>query len=1240
MMKQTIINIRGAGTNRVTGAGDAKPANNAQVSRARSSPKKTSYPNGEKSNGLRGHGAPTKRGVASKNPSLAQNWKNNKAFLNNNNVKQRNASKKKANKTTVPVKKDVPVIRESPSRRSSVEKSNSNLVLDFEETEEFNPLEYVHSIESVLKDFRKSRHEALARVLCNLVSKPSNWRRFRKHGLCVMGWKLPFSLIRKLCPKGIEYHINPTLHSINVWVGTPTEPEYLELSQSYSFYCIAPIFAQAFAVRAKGSHVVYDSECFSEEEGFRRKHGIFYNYNGLYYGTLMNMWWGVVFTRLCKNFPAWDKIERQFDPLDKKLYLHDTEDLINFCESQHQIECMQGVLKTREEYKGVEEYAVYQVYTMFHDTVKVQMPIKTIELDQKFRYIFNKYKADMEHIKSLFHIDLYNVIFRSIVWYFYRESEYNQYIIKTIRTPPPTRYLIFYSFWRRIWEQFCYVSNQTSFLLKRVAIGRIITEQPALLLLIPLYCLWVYIIISDAGLAQKLIEDYFSVDVQQTCATKITQKSFRLCKEQLIQHYKDVGLVPSSYFGMFYGMKDTLSSQSIPGWEKMWGGANSFGRFFCIPVMVIFAIVYRRLILEALGTAYRVHVKKWLTKFKEYFRNRVSTEKVIQRTIRELYFDALDMPRPLCTVTYRTRHPLWIRTNYQRQLQSESKLRNGALVVGKVRSGEFKFEVETDHSDEKQEWHGQASDLTHAKLCKAIVNPILNPKKFPWVQPTDVIIGVGTETAYKPYESVFAFVNRVLKEPPARGRKRFNTTFFEKLWKTNFVFAYDYEEELNSYISRCSKPHVKRQLVKLKDLITLVDDVVLKSQPNITKTDEFLLKLDDDDKIEYKPRDIVNVQKDVVYCVAPVVQYLTHVTKTVFKGFESKVTFRGSEYKYTVRFCSGYNFEELVEEVQSVEDGEMRLYCAGDDTLIIVRDKGEITFIENDFSKYDQTISKYMLKTCYSIYRKMLTNQKAVDASKYIDLLERMHEMPLVYYNKYGVKLKYRPDDWMQYTGAPDTTLTNTLLNILVTTQVIKEVKEFEDFGPLYNKYGLIAKPHVRQEYGTFLKYLVTPRLTLIPELGPLLKLGYFKKDPRLTYRKELGIKGDDNQKSRRLIREEMRRAVLMGLQDKLQAYKVYSTLKIPFWKEAVDVYSDKHPIGKFTLNPYKIQLKKDVKASTKELYWRARYYHKLLYSEIYNLSLEEEEQIKVLFNNRNTSKPFSFRIGDLWTRIWKFSYG
>jgi hypothetical protein len=301
----------------------------------------------------------------------------------------------------------------------------------------------------------------------------------------------------------------------------------------------------------------------------------------------------------------------------------------------------------------------------------------------------------------------------------------------------------------------------------------------------------------------------------------------------------------------------------------------------------------------------------------------------------------------------------------------------------------------------------------------------------------------------------------------------------------------------------------------------------------LDKSDETLAKA--------KPRNVNAVHKAAIVRTAPQIEYAMECLKADLK--DSVYQFRRYSRGFKYIIASGMNIVDLTQMVNQILPIYNIILFAGDDMLAIIKHRGKIHYVMNDYSKYDQTQSAETFQAAYG-YLHLLGLSDAVE------VLEKSHTSQFVFRHKDYI-LKFHLDRIQQLTGQSDTTFTNTLVNMIATTYVLAETnvlnRSIEHIGKFFAKFGFVSKLHRDNVQGEFLKFIFRYEghvMYLIPALGPVLKN---------TIRKRVDPEVSDEQ----------------WIAEAMAAHKLWAKLEIPIYKEFYDSYGDK--AKEYKLNPYKL---------------------------------------------------------------------
>lgn len=150
----------------------------------------------------------------------------------------------------------------------------------------------------------------------------------------------------------------------------------------------------------------------------------------------------------------------------------------------------------------------------------------------------------------------------------------------------------------------------------------------------------------------------------------------------------------------------------------------------------------------------------------------------------------------------------------------------------------------------------------------------------------------------------------------------------------------------------------------------------------------------------------------------------------------------------------------------SIGNRRAAVIVAGDDFFAIVREKDEIYYLENDFAKFDRTQGVHAQDAEASILKLLGMSERV----SYI-LFSTMNMQPR-YENKRLDHQAIYPMPAQRATGAPDTTIGNTINNIISVIYAVMNTGTFNRLAEHQAHLGLEAKlqKHTEASNATFLK--------------------------------------------------------------------------------------------------------------------------------------------------------------------------
>ncbi len=197
-------------------------------------------------------------------------------------------------------------------------------------------------------------------------------------------------------------------------------------------------------------------------------------------------------------------------------------------------------------------------------------------------------------------------------------------------------------------------------------------------------------------------------------------------------------------------------------------------------------------------------------------------------------------------------------------------------------------------------------------------------------------------------------------------------------------------------------------------------------------------------------------------------------------------------------------YEQSLDWVRLERAGEKRrMACivAGDDFYALAVRNGKIVALENDFSSMDRTQGVHALEAEARILQTL-----GIPEEKTKILFDTMLKNPVYKAEKLGVKIKLQMPP-QRATGAPDTTIGNTIINIMSVIYALNECLELEQIATAQLDLGLVAKLtiHDTPSMATFLKgwWKLTKSggFAWLPLPSQVIKCGKIMTDPRTIFK-------------------------------------------------------------------------------------------------------------------------------------------
>lgn len=299
------------------------------------------------------------------------------------------------------------------------------------------------------------------------------------------------------------------------------------------------------------------------------------------------------------------------------------------------------------------------------------------------------------------------------------------------------------------------------------------------------------------------------------------------------------------------------------------------------------------------------------------------------------------------------------------------------------------------------------------------------------------------------------------------------------------------EEWIDNYSSASKRLRAKRAYESIEDgTINVTSDIFLKS-------DEVLFN-----KPDMKGRTVKAVHTTVQVLAAEEKDLAMRRLKMAFSEH-----FKVKDYSVSFAVGSGRTPEEIsvwfnTEMKRMESDNSMAFIFAGDDTFFIVNLKGKLFYGEIDFSKYDRTQGKHALSAAIRIEHALGMAVETCDAMycSYISS-SKYEEKSLNYKARISMPVQ-------RATGGPDTTIGNTINNMLSIIHSLHRVETLEDIPRMQKEMGFQSKFFMDNELmgKTFLKggfFLKKDQenFTWLPLPSQILKIGKIMTDPKLIFK-------------------------------------------------------------------------------------------------------------------------------------------
>ena len=250
---------------------------------------------------------------------------------------------------------------------------------------------------------------------------------------------------------------------------------------------------------------------------------------------------------------------------------------------------------------------------------------------------------------------------------------------------------------------------------------------------------------------------------------------------------------------------------------------------------------------------------------------------------------------------------------------------------------------------------------------------------------------------------------------------------------------------------------------------------------------------------EFKPRSIANVHPFYQCHCAGVIRAVTRRLHEQW-NFEHAPRKIGGWDFYPI-FASGLTDQEIGGFVNFAYglSNAVVVMVAGDDSIVAIVREGVVTWIETDFSAYDQTQAEPPLEFEFALMHRLGVEPDITG------VLRRMSKLPYVYQNKKTqARMRvHRDKRAMRDTGGPNTTFGNSVVNISAWCYHVE--RNFDDAS--FRDMGFkIKKREVTLETMSFLKgfwYRTAHGFTWAPSPSRFLKMGKIINDPRTTYKEK-----------------------------------------------------------------------------------------------------------------------------------------
>lgn len=234
-------------------------------------------------------------------------------------------------------------------------------------------------------------------------------------------------------------------------------------------------------------------------------------------------------------------------------------------------------------------------------------------------------------------------------------------------------------------------------------------------------------------------------------------------------------------------------------------------------------------------------------------------------------------------------------------------------------------------------------------------------------------------------------------------------------------------------------------------------------------------------------------------------QWVEQITKQFKSLFDGKTPFRLKDWTLTFAIGSGKTGDDLDKWHRQALDwislGHRRAACifAGDDFMALINQEGNIFALESDFSKMDRTQGVHALGAEF----RGLTVCGMPRFVAY-HLFEAILATPRYQCQRFELKMRL-PMAPQRATGGPDTTLGNTMTNMMSVLYAVDKANGFQQLSEMQLELGFLAKlqHHIEISRSTFLKGWWIPTVDSYQWLSlpsQVIKLGKILTNPSLIF--------------------------------------------------------------------------------------------------------------------------------------------